>query len=120
MLVIRLSRAGAVKRPFFHIVVADSRSKRDGRYVERIGFHNPVAGRGEETLRMDPDRISYWRSRGARASLAVLKLVKQHARMTPEEKAKAQHPVKSKKGGASPAPAADAEAASDSPEPAPA
>ncbi len=115
MLVIRLSRAGAVKRPFFHIVVADSRSKRDGRYVERIGFHNPVAGRGEETLRMDPDRISYWRSRGARASLAVLKLVKQHQHMSPEEKAKAQHPVKRKKGGESAAPAAPAAADAEAP-----
>ena len=76
MVTIRLSRKGAKKRPFYHIVVTDSRNKRDGRYIERIGFFNPIASGKEEELRIDHDRVKYWLSQGAQASERVAKLVK--------------------------------------------
>ena len=76
MVIIRLSRKGAKKRPFYHIVVTDSRNKRDGRYIERIGFFNPIASGKEEELRIDHDRVKYWLSQGAQASERVAKLVK--------------------------------------------
>src|SRR5213083_924833 len=75
MVVIRLARGGAKKRPFFHIVVADSRNRRDGRFIERVGFYNPIAGADEEGLRLALDRISYWRQRGAKLSETVAGLV---------------------------------------------
>ena len=65
MVTIRLSRKGTKKRPFYHIVVTDSRNKRDGRYIERIGFFNPVAAGQEEELRIDLERAKYWQSQGA-------------------------------------------------------
>ena len=71
MVVIRLARGGAKKRPFFNIVVADSRTRRDGRFIERVGFYNPVASGSEETLRMAFDRIAHWTSNGARLSPTV-------------------------------------------------
>ena len=77
MLTIRLARTGAKKRPFYHIVVTDSRNKRDGRYIERVGFFNPVAVGGEEELRIDVDRIEQWVAKGAQLSDRVSKLVKQ-------------------------------------------
>ncbi len=77
MVTIRLSRKGAKKRPFYHIVVTDSRNKRDGRYIERIGFFNPVATGQEEELRIDHERAKYWLSQGAKASERVAKLFKQ-------------------------------------------
>ena len=76
MVTIRLSRTGAKKRPFYHIVVADSRRPRDGKYIERIGFFNPIAKGSEERLRLDLDRISHWQSKGAQASVRVSRLVK--------------------------------------------
>lgn len=76
MVTIRLSRKGAKKRPFYHIVVTDSRNKRDGRYIERLGFFNPIATGGEEELRVDQERVQYWLSQGAKASDRVSKLVK--------------------------------------------
>jgi small subunit ribosomal protein S16 len=76
MVTIRLSRTGAKKRPFYHIVVADSRRPRDGKYIERLGFYNPVAKGGEERLRLDLDRISHWTSQGAQTSTRVTRLVK--------------------------------------------
>ncbi|MDY6943475.1 MAG: 30S ribosomal protein S16 [Pseudomonadota bacterium] len=76
MVTIRLSRGGAKKRPFYHIVVADSRCPRDGRYIERLGFFNPQASGEEESLRLDKDRIDYWLSQGAQASERVAKLLK--------------------------------------------
>jgi len=76
MVTIRLSRGGAKKRPFYHIVVTDSRNKRDGRYIERIGFFNPIAAGKEEELRIDLERAKYWLSQGAKASERVAKLFK--------------------------------------------
>jgi small subunit ribosomal protein S16 len=79
MVVIRLARGGAKKRPFYNIVVADSRHRRDGRFIERVGFYNPIAGAGEEGLRLSLDRIDHWRHRGAKLSDTVAGLVKRAA-----------------------------------------
>jgi small subunit ribosomal protein S16 len=76
MVVIRLARGGAKKRPFYNVVVADSRSRRDGRFIERVGFYNPIAGESEEGLRLSLDRISFWQDRGAKLSDTVAGLVK--------------------------------------------
>ncbi len=76
MVIVRLARGGARKRPFFNLVVADSRSTRDGRFIERVGFYNPVAPEGQEALRIQMDRVKYWQDRGAQMSDAVSKLVK--------------------------------------------
>ncbi|MBK7355799.1 30S ribosomal protein S16 [Propionivibrio sp.] len=77
MVVIRLARGGAKKRPFYNLVVADSRTRRDGRFIERIGFYNPIATDKEEGLRVVADRLSYWLQQGARMSLTAARLVKQ-------------------------------------------
>ena len=78
MVVIRLSRGGAKNRPFYNVVVADSRCRRDGRFIERVGFYNPVAAEGSEALRLDQERISYWTSNGAQMSDTVARLVKKN------------------------------------------
>jgi small subunit ribosomal protein S16 len=77
MVVVRLARGGAKKRPFYNMVVADSRCRRDGRFIERVGFYNPRATGGEEGLRIHMDRLTYWQSQGAQLSDTVLRLVKQ-------------------------------------------
>ena len=77
MVVIRLARGGAKKRPFFNLVVADSRSPRDGRFIERIGFYNPKAPAGQETLRINHERLAHWRGKGAQLSDTAARLVKQ-------------------------------------------
>lgn len=77
MVVIRLARGGAKKRPFYNLVVADSRTRRDGRFIERIGFYNPIATDKEEGLRIAADRLNYWQQQGAQVSLTVARLVKQ-------------------------------------------
>ena len=77
MVVIRLSRGGAKARPFFNIVVADKRVRRDGRFIERIGFYHPIASGGEEGLRIAQDRLSYWVGVGAQTSPTVDRLIKQ-------------------------------------------
>ena len=77
MVVIRLARGGAKKRPFYNMVVADSRTRRDGRFIERIGFYNPIATEKEEGLRISADRLNYWQQQGAQLSLTVARLVKQ-------------------------------------------
>ena len=77
MVVIRLSRGGSKKRPFFNIVVSDSRERRDGRFIERVGFYNPVASGGEELLRVSMDRVGYWTGNGAQLSETVSRLVAQ-------------------------------------------
>jgi small subunit ribosomal protein S16 len=77
MVVIRLARGGAKKRPFFNIVVADSRIRRDGRFLERVGFYNPVASGGEQPLRVAFDRVEHWTSHGAQMSPTVERLVAQ-------------------------------------------
>ncbi|NBO00109.1 MAG: 30S ribosomal protein S16 [Betaproteobacteria bacterium] len=79
MVVIRLSRGGAKARPFFNIVVADKRVRRDGRFIERIGFYNPIAVKGEEGLRIAQDRLAYWTGVGAQTSPTVMRLIKQAA-----------------------------------------
>lgn len=76
MVTIRLSRGGAKNRPFYHVVVTDSRSGRDGRYIERIGFFNPLARGNEETLCLDCARVDYWKGKGAQPSERVAKLIK--------------------------------------------
>ena len=79
MVTIRLARAGAKKRPFYHIVVADSRRARDGRFIERLGFYNPIAVGAEEKLRVNAERVEYWVSQGAQPSSAVSRLLKRAA-----------------------------------------
>jgi len=79
MVVIRLARGGAKKRPFFNIVATDSRNRRDGRFIERIGFYNPVAAGGEVPFRVAQDRLAYWQGVGAQLSPTVARLVSQSA-----------------------------------------
>lgn len=79
MVVIRLARGGAKKRPFFNVVVTDSRNRRDGRFIERVGFYNPVAGEGQESVRLNNERLAYWQGQGAQLSDAVAKIVKRAA-----------------------------------------
>jgi len=76
MVVIRMARGGAKNRPFYNIVVADSRMPRDGRFIERIGFYNPKAPEGDESFRIALDRVEHWVSQGAQPSDAVKKLIK--------------------------------------------
>ncbi len=76
MVVIRLSRGGAKNRPFYNVVVADSRNRRDGRFIERVGFYNPLAAEGAEGLRIQLDRVTHWQERGAQLSETVSRLVK--------------------------------------------
>lgn len=80
MVTIRLSRGGSKKRPFYHIVVTDSRNRRDGRYIERLGFFNPIATGKESMLQVDQNRTNYWLNTGAQASDRVNQLLKQHAK----------------------------------------
>ena len=80
MVVIRLSRSGNKNRPYFNVVVADSRKPRDGRFIERIGFYNPMAREGSETLRLETDRIEYWQEHGALLSQTMTRIVKLHAK----------------------------------------
>ena len=77
MVVIRMARGGSKKRPFFNIVAADSRNRRDGRFIERIGFYNPLASESEEGLRLAQDRLTYWQGVGAQLSPTVARLVKE-------------------------------------------
>lgn len=76
MVIIRLSRGGSKNRPFFNVVVADSRNRRDGRFIERVGFYNPLAAEGQEALRLELERVGHWQSKGAQLSDTVAKLVK--------------------------------------------
>ena len=77
MVVIRLARSGSKKRPFFNMVVTDSRNRRDGRFVERVGFYNPVASGGEQALTVDVERLAYWTGNGAQLSPTAARMVKQ-------------------------------------------
>ncbi len=77
MVVIRLARGGSKKRPFYNIVVADSRERRDGRFIERVGFYNPMAQGKAEGLRVSLDRVTYWQGVGAQASDVAVRLIKQ-------------------------------------------
>ena len=76
MVTIRLSRGGAKNRPFYHVVVTDSRNGRDGRYIERVGFFNPIARGKEQKLSLNVERVGYWTSQGAQPSERVAKLIK--------------------------------------------
>ena len=80
MVVIRLARSGAKKRPFYNIVAADSRNRRDGRFIERIGFYNPMAAESEQGLVVNAERLSHWQQNGAQLSPTVARLVKQSAK----------------------------------------
>jgi len=75
MVTIRLARSGAKKRPFYHVVVTNSRSPRGGRFIERLGFFNPIAAGQEEKLRIDDGRVQYWLSQGAQPSARVAQLL---------------------------------------------
>ncbi len=79
MVTIRLARGGSKKRPFYHLTVTDSRNARNGRFIERVGFFNPIARGGEERLRVDNERVEYWQSQGAQLSQRVAKLVEEAA-----------------------------------------
>ena len=79
MVTIRLARGGSKKRPFYHLTVTDSRNARNGRFIERVGFFNPVARGQEERLRVDNDRVEYWQGQGAQLSERVARLVKDAA-----------------------------------------
>jgi small subunit ribosomal protein S16 len=83
MVVIRLARGGAKKRPFFNLVVADSRNPRDGRFIERVGFYDPKAPQGRENLRVDLGRVAHWQGQGAQVSDTVARLVKQYSKTAP-------------------------------------
>ena len=77
MVTIRLSRGGAKKRPFYHVIVTDSRNRRDGRFIERVGFFNPIAKGNEVRLNLDKERLQYWVGKGAQSSERVASLIKQ-------------------------------------------
>jgi small subunit ribosomal protein S16 len=83
MVVIRLARGGAKKRPFYNVVAADRQNRRDGRFIERIGFYNPVAVKSEVGLRINLDRINYWTAQGAKVSPTVARLIKTQANAAP-------------------------------------
>ena len=80
MVVIRLQRGGANKRPFYHLVVADSRRAASRKFLERVGFYDPKAPEGREALRVDMERVKHWKGRGAQLSPTALRLVKQFAK----------------------------------------
>lgn len=82
MVTIRLARGGSKKRPFYHLTVTDSRTSRNGRFIERVGFFNPIARGNEERLRIDTARVDHWVSQGAILSERVAKLLKDNAAAT--------------------------------------
>ena len=84
MVVIRLARGGAKHRPFYSVVVADSRRTVSGRFIERVGFYDPKAPAGRESLRLSMDRLSYWKGKGAQLSPTVLRLQKTFVRAQPK------------------------------------
>lgn len=77
MVVIRLARGGAKKRPFYNIIATDRRNRRDGRFIERVGYYNPMAAGADQSLHIALDRLEYWRSNGAAVSATVERLVRQ-------------------------------------------
>ena len=83
MVTIRLARGGSKKKPFYQVVVTDSRNRRDGRYIERVGFFNPVASGTAERLRLDKARVDHWVGQGAQLSDRVASLVKEHNKAAP-------------------------------------
>ncbi len=112
MVIIRLARGGAKKRPYYHFVVTDSRNRRDGRYIERIGFFNPMARGQAESLRLDLSRVDHWQGLGAQLSDRVKQLVKVARKQVPAmEAAIAEAPVVAEKAAPAPVEAAPVEAA---------
>lgn len=93
MVTIRLSRGGAKRRPFYQIVVADSRSRRDGRFIERIGYFNPLANTRPERLRLDLGRYAHWVEHGAKPSARVASLLKEERKAAPLEGTEAETPA---------------------------
>ena len=89
MVSIRLARGGAKKRPFYHIVIADTRRSRDGRCIERVGFFNPIAKGVEEPVRIDRMRVDYWISKGAQPTERVASLFKAYQPSTADSQASA-------------------------------
>tara|TARA_R110000868_G_scaffold28031_4_gene105475 strand:- start:8428 stop:8691 length:264 start_codon:yes stop_codon:yes gene_type:complete len=87
MIKVRLARRGANKRPFYHIVVADSRKSRDGRYIEKIGYFNPIAKGQEKRIMLDAERLQYWLGVGAQATDRVRSVVKENKRTSEKEAA---------------------------------
>jgi small subunit ribosomal protein S16 len=83
MVSIRLSRAGAKKRPFYHLVVTDSRNRRAGRYIERLGYFDPVGKHAAEKTRIDLERVDYWIGQGAQPSERVAALLKAQRKASP-------------------------------------
>lgn len=83
MVSIRMARGGAKGRPFYNIVATDSRNRRDGRFIERVGFYNPIANDSEEGLRIDMARVNHWTGVGAQVSPSVSRLIKQFAKKAP-------------------------------------
>ena len=90
MVVIRLSRGGTKKRPFYYVVVADRRASRDGRYIERIGYFNPIAKGGEKRLELEKERVAHWISQGAQPSDRVGHLIAELDKPEVLEKRKAK------------------------------
>ena len=84
MVVIRLSRGGAKKRPFYHVVVADKRCARDGRCIERLGYFNPIASGKDVRLLLNKERVQYWISKGAQPSERVQQLIKKNEKENSE------------------------------------
>lgn len=78
MVVIRLSRGGSTHRPFYNVVVSDRRSRRDGSFIEKVGFYNPIAKEGDEAIRLHLDRVEYWQSQGAQLSDTTASLIKKY------------------------------------------
>jgi small subunit ribosomal protein S16 len=133
-LVIRMARAGTKKRPFYHIVIADSRSPRDGRFIERIGYFNPLLPKEKsERLKLDLDKVKEWMKKGAQPSDRVMRfldaagIAKREKRNNPqkavprkERKAQAEEALKAKEAGAAAAKTAAAAKAAEAPAEAPA
>ena len=93
---IRLTRGGAKKRPYYRIVVADSRAPRDGRFIEKLGYYNPKASQAEQKFRIALDRVAYWVGQGAQPSDAVTKLIKRGKNQAAGKPEKPEKPPKPK------------------------
>jgi small subunit ribosomal protein S16 len=102
MVTIRLARTGAKKQPFYHVVVADSRSRRDGRYIERVGFYNPVARGAAEPLRLKLDRVDHWLGHGAKTSEVVGKLITRYRKVAAQMDSAAPSPTQTGESPAEP------------------
>ncbi|MDL2059322.1 MULTISPECIES: 30S ribosomal protein S16 [Mesosutterella] len=113
MVVIRLARGGSKKRPFYNVVVTDSRKRRDSHYIERVGFYNPVAAGADVRLHFEEDRVNFWVSKGAQMSDTVARLFKNRAALSAPETAEQKAAVAAKNAAkkAAAQAAADAKAA---------